>query len=165
MDTSQSADGVRLFYTLYHPGSPVEADRTDIAEIMSRQEIRSLFIISSQTVDGDEYLEVLTFFQERGIRVRNLHVSPAVFDRPTNLHKIVAEISETFNQESCMVLSYGESCALLVIACYYVFAGETPTHAILRVNRFAPGFSSQAGETAHVYLYKQYLNSINHGRL
>lgn len=152
--------GTRLIYEIYHPGRIEKGVPSALADMMKRQEISSIYIISSEIVDSDEYLGFADSFVQRGFTVRNLHVSRTVFERPSNVMKIVAEISNTFNRESCLVLSYGDSHALLIVACYYVMGGHTPSRAILRVSRFSPDFSTRVEETACVYLFKKYINSL-----
>ncbi len=70
---------------------------------------------------------------------------------------IVNEIRERFRRESCLVVSYGRSLAPLIVTCYHVSTGLSPTRAINRLRRIDRTFPGEADEIAFIYAFKKCL--------
>jgi len=124
--------------------------------------IGTAFIISSEDVDAGEYLSLVGEFETAGIQVRNIHLSMSVNTLFAAMVKVLDEIVGRFTDENCLVLSYGRSLAPLLIACYNVRAGESPSKAINRVREIDASFLREPGEKLFVYTFGKRLSSNDH---
>ncbi len=145
----------RLFWERYYPEAAGENDRfldalkTRIAEYG----VGTVFMISSEDVDADKYLSLVGMLESLGMRVRNIHLSLAEESLFTGMVKVLDEIVGKFTSESCLVLSYGRSLAPLLVACYNVRAGESPSKAINRVRAIDDACLRNTEEKLFVYTF------------
>ncbi|MBN2160040.1 MAG: hypothetical protein JW807_11645 [Spirochaetes bacterium] len=137
-------------------GEQTGADLSRLAE----EEVATVFIISTDEVDADEYLSIVKHYEDAGFRVRNIHVGRLDERALPGFRKLVEEIRDTFRRESCLILSYGRSLAPLMVACYYVLSGESPTRAISRIRELDGDFISRSDEVAFVYRFKRFMNAV-----
>jgi adenylate cyclase len=129
-------------------------------ELLRGEDVETVFIITSDIVDAERYLDLVKGYESEGFRVRNIHVERLDDKAVPAINKIVGEISETFSRESCLILSYGRSLAPLLVTCYYIHEGESPAKAINRVKRIDAGFIAEEDEIAFVYKYKRFVNAV-----
>jgi len=127
---------------------------------LRNEDVETVFIISSDVVDAGEYLELVRSYEREGFRVRNIHVERLDDRAVPGVNRIIGEINERFSRESCLILSYGRSLAPLLVACYYVYEGESPAKAINRVKRIDARFIAGEDEIAFVYKYKRFVNVV-----
>src|SRR4030042_863702 len=113
-----------------------------------QDDVSTVFVISSEVVDADAYLNLVKRYESEGFRVRNIHIERLDDTAIPNMKKIVEEIGETFKRESCLILSYGRSLAPLAVACYYVAEGSSPSKAISRVRKRDRGVMPKPEEVA-----------------
>jgi adenylate cyclase len=127
---------------------------------LKKEKVQTIFIISAEKDDTREYASLVSRYENEGFRIRKIHI--ASFDNSTipYVKHIVEEIKSTFRRESCMVVSYGRSLAPMIIACYYVYSGTSPSRAITRVRQMDDYFLAGIEEVALVYKFKHYLNAI-----
>ncbi|OHD64139.1 MAG: hypothetical protein A2176_00670, partial [Spirochaetes bacterium RBG_13_51_14] len=126
-----------------------------------QDDVSTVFVISSEVVDADAYLNLVKRYESEGFRVRNIHIERLDDTAIPNMKKIVEEIGETFKRESCLILSYGRSLAPLAVACYYVAEGSSPSKAISRVRKMDSGFVTKTDEVAFIYKFKRFLNILS----
>jgi adenylate cyclase len=129
-------------------------------ERLREEEVSTVFVISSEIVDAESYLGIVKQYESEGFRVRNIHVERLDDSAIQNIKKIVEEISEAFHHESCLILSYGRSLAPMLVACYYVYDGSSPSAAIIRVRKMDRTFITNADELAFVFKFKRSLSLI-----
>ncbi len=129
-------------------------------EFLHNEDVKTIFIITSDVVNAEEYLELVSVYEAEGFHVRNIHVERLDDRAVPAVNRIIAEISDHFSRESCLILSYGRSLAPLLVACYYVYEGESPARAINRVKRIETRFITGEDEIAFVYKYKQFINVV-----
>jgi hypothetical protein len=130
-------------------------------EFLRTEKVETVFIISSDVVNAEEYLELVSAYEAEGFRVRNIHVEKLDDRAVPGINRIIGEIRERFGRESCLILSYGRSLAPLLVACYYVFEGESPAHAINRVKGIDARFIAGEDEIVFVYKYKRFVNTVS----
>ncbi len=126
--------------------------------------VGTVFIISSEEVDAEKYLFLVGMLESLGMRVRNIHLSLAEESLFTGMVKVLDEIVGRFTSESCLVLSYGRSLAPLLVACYNVRAGESPSKAINRVRAFDAACLRDAEEKLFVFTFGKRIHSTDGDR-
>jgi adenylate cyclase len=142
------------------------SDPARMSEVISRiklerlreEEVSTVFIISSEIVDADAYLNLVKQYESEGLRVRNIHIERLDETAIQGVKKIVEEISKTFRKNSCLILSYGRSLAPMLVACYYVYDGSSPSMAIGRVRKMDDAFITNTDEVAFVFKFKRALS-------
>jgi adenylate cyclase len=142
------------------------SDPSRISEIISRTKLERLkdegvttvFVISSESADTESYLNLIKKYQREGFLVRNNHIDRLDETAVRSVREIVDEISSTFRKKSCLILSYGRSLAPMLVACYYVHEGASPSMAINRVRKMDDAFVTDADEVAFVYKFKRALS-------
>lgn len=127
---------------------------------LKENEVSTIFIISSEIVDGDAYFDLVSRYESEGFTVRNIHLESTDVTAIPNVKKIVEEIVHAYNRQSCMVIAYGKSLAPLVVACYYVYTGITPSKAISKMRSIDPLFITGENEVSFVYKFKRFLNLL-----
>lgn len=127
---------------------------------LKKENVATIFIISSGNNKKEGYAGLVTRYENEGFRVRNIHIESLNDATIPYVKNIVEEIKSTFRRESCMVVSYGRSLAPMIIACYYVYSGTTPSRAITRVRQMDDSFLAGIEEVALVYKFKHYLSAI-----
>jgi HAMP domain-containing protein len=140
-----------------------------MSEIISRTKldrlreegVNTVFIISSESADTDAYLHLIKKYQREGFQVRNIHLDNLNESAVQGVREIVYEISNTFRKHSCLILSYGRSLAPMLVACYYVHEGSSPSTAISRVRKMDGSFVTDADEVAFVYKFNREVNLIS----
>lgn len=121
----------------------------------------TVFIISAEAVDADEYLALVQKYEGEGFRVRSIHVGRLDERALPGMRKVAEEIRDRFRTESCLILSYGRSLAPLIVACYYVLTGSSPSRAVSRIREHDEGFVSRADEVAFVFKFKRFMNAVS----
>jgi hypothetical protein len=163
MHRSGASDKRRLILERLPAGehARVKHDSAGLNIAMLREEnVARVFLISSEVVDAEGYLSLVKEYESAGFRVRNIHVERLDDGALPGIKKIIDEISGAFRSESCLILSYGRSLAPLLVACYYVYAGTSPSLAISRVKKLDAGFLTAADEVAFAYRFKRYLGTV-----
>lgn len=134
---------------------------SDGAAINLKQDgIATVFIISSEIADLDAYLELLNHYRKEGFRVRNIHLDNLEDTAIPAVKDIVEEISAAFDRESCLILSYGRSLAPMVVACYHVYSGASPSRAISRLRKIDEAHIRNTDEIAFIYKFKRFLDTV-----
>lgn len=126
---------------------------------LKKEKVATIFIISSGSEKKEEYARLVSRYRDEGFSVRTIHIERINDSTIPQVKHIVEEIKGTFRRESCMVVSYGRSLAPMIIACYYVCSGTTPSRAITRVRQMDPSFLAGIEEVALVYKFKHYLSA------
>ncbi len=147
-------------FTATGPGGKDYFISDDKIKNLKQEEVGTIFIISSERVRSYEYLKLASRYEDEGFRVRNIQLERLDEKSTPAVKRIVEEIKSAFRQESCMVISYGRSFAPLIIACYYVFSGATPSKAINRVRNMDSSFLAASDEVAYVYKFKHFLSAL-----
>jgi len=84
--------------------------------------VSSIFIISSKTVDSDDYLRLVNAYRESGFIVHTIHIKQLQVD---SVISILEKMNDAFSVGNCLVLSYGESHALTIITSFYIYTGKS----------------------------------------
>ncbi len=84
--------------------------------------VSSIFIISSKTVDSDDYLRLVNAYRESGFIVHTIHIEQLQVD---SVISILEKMNDAFSVGNCLVLSYGESHALTIITSFYIYTGKS----------------------------------------
>lgn len=145
----------RLFWERYPPANKEEGGGY-LEQLMQRVKtdgVGTVFIVSSEDVDAGEYLSLVGKFESRGFRVRNIHLEMPDETLFHGMVKVLDEIIVRFSRESCLVVSYGRSLAPLLMACYNVRSGESPSKAINRVRKIDASFIRHPEEKSFVYTF------------
>lgn len=121
----------------------------------------TVFIISAEAVDAEEYLALVKKYEGEGFRVRSIHVGRLDERALPGMRKVAEEIRDRFWAESCLILSYGRSLAPLIVACYYVLTGSSPSRAVGRIREHDESFVSRADEVAFVFKFKRFMNAVS----
>lgn len=161
MDDLRQHSRRRLFWERYAPEAAGENVR-DLDALKLRIDeygVGTVFIISSEDVDAEKYLSLVEMLESLGMRVRNIHLSLSEETLFTGMVKVLDEIVGKFTSESCLVLSYGRSLAPLLVACYNVRAGESPSKAISRVRAIDNACLRNTEEKLFVYTFGKRMHS------
>lgn len=161
MSDEQSHLPRRLYWERYPPSNTgnIEHSLEQLIRHLEEDGVGTVFIVSSEDVDAEEYLSLIGELESRGGRVRNIHLVMQEETLFNGMVKVLDEIVGRFTEESCLVLSYGSSLAPLLIACYNVRAGETPSKAINKVRKIDPLFLRDPEEKAFVYTFGKRIHS------
>ena len=150
-----------LFYQ-HEPSSSSEWFKREgvfLCEKIRRHGVSAVVIITGEAVSADEYLAFTEFFKGQGFRVRRMHVERLNSEAPAAMKKIVCEIAGTVAESTlCLIVSYGKSHALMVIACYLIYSGDSPSSAIRNIKNHIPSFPFNADNAVFLYAFSRYLH-------
>lgn len=150
-----------LFYQ-YEPSSPAEwfeGEGVILCEKIRHQGVSTVVIITGEAVPADEYPAFTEFFKRQGFRVRSIHIERLNRAAPGGMKKIAREIAGAVTEStSCLVVSYGKSLALMVIACYLIYSGDSPSSAIRHIKNHIPSFPFNADNAVFLYAFSRYLH-------
>lgn len=128
----------KLLFELY---PDVSIDQMRYNTIISQEKInkfkhdmvKTIFIISSNTVYRDSYLQLVKQYEDLGYKVKSIHIEELDKYHLQYVRNAVKDIDDSFKEGSCGVVSFGKSYAGTIISSFFVYSGDSVEDAINRV--------------------------------
>ena len=146
---------------------PDYISQDEISEIFSKSRIKILlqnniktaFILSSEPVDSQIYLNMINSFNKSGIKVLSFYFDTPDVRHVDTLWTAVHDLQNALTKGSCVVISYRSRFALPLLACLHIFNGKNVDDAISAITTI---HSDSSGIAQYRYLLEHFKEYVSH---
>ncbi len=128
-------------------------------ESIKQSGVAGIFIVSSRVADSYLYLRFLKAFERKGFHVKSVYLRDLDESIIDYIERVIGDMEACFTRGSCMLVSYGESRALLLMACYLLAAGKTVSEALQRVRIISPKALTEREDLSFLNAFERHLRA------
>ncbi len=122
--------------------------------------IKTVFIITSEEVSLEPYLALVKHYEESGFIVKSINIEALDSEHLVFVKNAVEEINSSFRKGSCLIVSFGKSVAGAVLTGFYVYSGKSLKEALDKVKAVNGNLMQKREETEFIRDFQKYLGII-----
>jgi adenylate cyclase len=124
---------------------------------MKENEVKTVFIITSEEVLLESYLDLVKQYEDSGFTVKSINIEALDQDHLVFMKNAVEDINASFRHGSCLVISFGKSVAGAVLTCFYAYSGRDLKDALDKVRSIDDNLMQKREEVAFVSEFRRFI--------
>ncbi|MBN2402931.1 MAG: HAMP domain-containing protein [Spirochaetes bacterium] len=155
-----SAIKSKLLFDHFHGNAVVSsgsAAYTKKFEKLKENNVKTVFIITSEEVALEPYMALVKLYEESGFIVKSNNIESLDPDHFIFVKNAVEDINASFRKGSCLIVSFGRSVAGAVLACFYIYSGRTVKDSLEKVRAINDTLLREKEEIGFAREFQNYL--------
>ncbi len=152
----------KLLFDYYRGDFSLASDDGSFArkiEKFRENKVKTVFVITSGEVVLDNYLDLISYYEEAGFTVNSINIESLDKEHLLFVKNAVEDINTGFSSGSCLLVSFGDSLAGALLACFYVYSGRSPEDAVGRVRKINKDLLPTEEEKSFVMAFNEYITT------
>ncbi len=124
---------------------------------LQHNNIRTIFLISSEPVDPAAYIKIINDFARNGFEIKSIHLDSLDPDNFPVLKYQVENIHTSFSKGGCLILSYGRSYALTLLGCFFIITGRNFDETIKGIDLISNDNKPSESEIQYIKSFEDFI--------